>query len=410
MASVPTKSCVSTKCSPDTSSKQIDLHTKRSHGGSETDTPSDNRTENIKKRRGNRTDSDNSDGISTECHQCSISKNTSEWTLQCLSNFHIETDISVPSNELMGAYEVFTNGYLYFINNKNKCANVVSNFGSRSEEDEQKCDCYKYAVHDVFNIDCHHIDEVTDEDLHDLKQIETDLWIDNFVERITSTKQRNARERICRDLSRHLNMFKRQLIYMLRRRRGNDLREISEGMYQELFVSFARIFGLNILSGSNVEKYTSHINDRDIVALPNGLICHPTDVNEDKICAVIKVKGYREDEGNDYVSDLRSTNNACYAQHIGSSLKGQLGGQFLCTLPFSVFGNHGMYGFLVQGTNVMLTSFKPEDGYYTNLCNGNLQNKGAVMTYSKEYNLLRKEDRRQLVQTFLDMGKLLEYF
>ncbi|CAG2191123.1 unnamed protein product [Mytilus edulis] len=301
-----------------------------------------------------------------------INKNTSEWTMQCLSNFHIqtETDASEPSNKLLDAYQLFTNGLLHFINDKNKCANLVSNFGERSEEDKQKCDCYKYAVHDLFSIDCHHIDEVTDEDL---KKIETNLWIDNFVEKITSTKQRLFRERICRDLSRHLNMFNRQLIYMLRRRRGNDLREISEGMYQELFVSFARIFGLNIVSGSNVEPYSLNINDTDIVAIPDGLICHPTDLKEDKICAVIKVKGYREDE----CSDMRSTNNACYAPHIDSSLKGQLGGQFICTLPFSVFRNHGMYGFLVQGTNVTLTSFKPEDGYYTNLCNGNLQNKGA---------------------------------
>ncbi|CAC5372550.1 unnamed protein product [Mytilus coruscus] len=407
MASVPTKSCVSTKCSPDTSSKHVDIQTKRIHVGSETDIPSDDSTENIKKRRRcNKTDSD-SDGISKECHECSINKSTSEWTMQCLSNFHMETDTSVTSNTLLGAYEVFTNGYLHFINDKNKCAQVVSNFGSRSEEDQQKRDCYKYAVHDVFNIDCHHIDEVTDDDL---KQIQTDLLIGNFVEKITNTKQRNARERICRDLSRHLKMFKWQLIYMLRRRRGNDFKEISEGMYQELFVSFARIFGLNIVSGSNVEQNTLNINNTDIVAIPDGLICHPTDVNEDKICAVIKVNGYRADEGNDYVSDFRSTNNACYAPHIDSSFKGQLGGQFLCTLPFSVFGNHGMYGFLVQGTNVTLTSFKPEDGYNTNLCNGNLQNKGAVITYSKEYNLLRKGDRRQLVQTFLDMGKLLEYF
>ncbi|XP_071121876.1 uncharacterized protein [Mytilus edulis] len=408
MASVPAKSCVSTKCSPDTSSNHFDIHPKRSHEGSETTIPSNNSTENIKKRRCN----SNSDGISTEYHtnMTNINKNTSEWTMQCLSNFHIqtETDASEPSNKLLDAYQVFTNGLLHFINDKNKCANIVSNFGARSEEDKQKCDCYKYAVHDVFNIDCHHIDEVTDEDL--LKKIETDLWIDNFVEKITSTKQRIVRERICRDLSRHLNMFNRQLIYMLRRRRGNDLREISEGMYQELFVSFARIFGINIVSGSNVDQYSLNINNTDIVAIPDGFICHPTDVNEDKICAVIKVKGYREDKGSDYVSDLRSSNNACYAPHIDSSLKGQLGGQFLCTLPFSVFGSHGMYGFLVQGTNVTLTSFKPEDGYYTNLCNGNLQNKGAVILYSKEYNLLRKADRRQMVQTFLDMGKLLEYF
>ena len=68
------------------------------------------------------------------------------------------------------------------------------------------------------------------------------------------------------------------------------------------------------------------------------------------------MKRYREDEGSDSVRDLRNTKKAYYAQHIGCSLKGQLGGQFICTLPYSVFGNNGMYGFLVQGTNVSQTS------------------------------------------------------
>ncbi|CAG2204389.1 unnamed protein product [Mytilus edulis] len=143
------KSCVATKCSPDTSSKHVEIHTKRSHSGSETDVLSDDSTENIKKRRCQKTESDSDDSISTECNinknvcnteegssdssQVSslsrhdtnspifmdgIKKNTSEWTIQCLPNFRIETDTSVPSNKLSGAYEVFTNGYVHFIDKK----------------------------------------------------------------------------------------------------------------------------------------------------------------------------------------------------------------------------------------------------------------------------------------------------
>ena len=64
------------------------------------------------------------------------------------------------------------------------------------------------------------------------------------------------------------------------------------------------------------------------------------------------MKRYKEDEDMDVVRTLRKTKKAYYAEHIGSSLKGQLGGQFLCTLSSSAFGNNGIYGFLVQGTNV----------------------------------------------------------
>ena len=58
---------------------------------------------------------------------------------------------------------------------------------------------------------------------------------------------------------------------------------------------------------------------------------------------------------------------------------------------------------------VTFTSFKPEKGYYDGLCNGNLHRTGATVEHSREYNILRKDDRKQLVQTFLDIEKLLKF-
>ncbi|CAC5368887.1 unnamed protein product [Mytilus coruscus] len=196
---------------------------------------------------------------------------------------------------------------------------------------------------------------------------------------------------------------------MVRRQKNDIFQGVSDGMCQELFVNFARIFSLNIVSSSSVPKYPLTVCGRDLVASPDAILCHPTDTGLEKICAIITVKQCNQDEDLEQARNIRGFQRTSYSQQVGSSLIGQHCGQFLCTLPFSVFGNNGMYGFIVQGTTVTLTSFKPEDGYYDNLCNGCLHEKRATLTHSREYNILRKDDRKQLVQTFLDMGKLLKF-
>ncbi|CAC5395369.1 unnamed protein product [Mytilus coruscus] len=190
-------------------------------------------------------------------------------------------------------------------------------------------------------------------------------------------------------------------IHQEKSKKGNTSQELSEGMFQEFFVTFARTFGLNIVSSPSVDKYSLTIGMKDFVAIPDAIICHPTETGDDKICAVIQVKGCSQDEDNDHTRNLTNVPKGSYAQHIGSDLKGQHCGQFLCTLPYSVFGKNGMFGFIVT-----LTAFKADDGYYDNLSSGQ---KEAFVTYSEEYNILRKEDRKLLVQTFLDIGKLMDF-
>ncbi|CAG2219195.1 unnamed protein product [Mytilus edulis] len=173
-------------------------------------------------------------------------------------------------------------------------------------------------------------------------------------------------------------------------------------------MSQSHVISHEAMSGSNVEKYSVTIKENDFVATPDAVICHPSALDSDKIFAVITVKQDQEEE-NDPVESSSKKQKKSPEDHIDSSLKGQHCSQFLSTLPFSVFGNRGMYGFIVQETNVTLTCFRPEDRYYEDLCNGCLQENKAVMTFSKQYNILKKNDRRQLVDTLLDFEKFLKF-
>ncbi|CAG2190218.1 unnamed protein product [Mytilus edulis] len=308
--------------------------------------------------------------------------NTSEWTDVVLPNIGIKFDTCAPES----INTVFSKGVLHFVEETIR-SEVVNLFWFRSEEDEEKKECFQHAVLDVFDIDCYHIDDISISDIMKIKEIEKSNWIDNFVTR-SDRCQRFARERICRELSTSLKTFVWQLLYMHRRVKGNLSQE---------------------LSSPSVEKYSLTIGKKDFDAIPDAIICHPTETGDDKICAVIQVKGCRQDEYSDHSRNSTNIPKGSNARHIGSNLKGQHCGQFLCTLPYSVFGKNGMFGFIVQGTKVTFTALKADDGYYDNLCSGHLHQKEAFVTYSEEYNILRKEDRKLLVQTFLDIGKLMDF-
>ncbi|XP_052084971.1 uncharacterized protein LOC127722157 [Mytilus californianus] len=407
MASLNSKVDLAKQCIPDSSHG-----VKRSLSDFETQLLSDDSDEILERHRSKKkgSDSEYRENVSRPEENSgsyfleNIKKNTSEWTAMILPNFQIKFDSDTYASE---DYDVFTKGILHFIE-KATCSEIFNLFLKGRKEDKEKYECFQYALLEVFDIDCCHIDDIDNEDIQILNQkIEDCHWIDTYIAK-TDCNQRLVR-RICdRELCTTLNMFMWQLLHMHRKQKENRLKKLSKGMYQELFVSFARIFGLNIVSGSNVEEYSITIKENDFVATPDAIICHPSAFDSDKIFAVITVK-QDQDEDNDQVENLSKKQKKSHEDHICSSLKGQHCGQFLCTLPFSVFGNRGMYGFVVQETNVTLTCFKPDDGYYEDSCNGCLREKEAVVTFSKQYNILRKKDRRQLVDMFLDFEKLLKF-
>ncbi|XP_063437414.1 uncharacterized protein LOC134718686 [Mytilus trossulus] len=334
-----------------------------------------------------------------------VKRNRSDSEKQLLCNdFQIKFDSDTFA---LDEYDVFTKGILHFIE-KSTCSEVFNLFFKGRREDKEKYECFQHALLDVFDIDCCDIDDIDNEDIQKLNQkIEDCHWIDRYISRTDCNRQ--PIRRLCdRELCSSLKMFMWQLLHMHRKQKGNGPKKLSKGMYQGLFVSFARIFGLNIVSGSNVEKYSMTIKENDFIATPDAVICHPSALDSDKIFAVITVKQDQEEE-NDPVESSSKKQKTSPEDHIDSCLKGQHCGQLVCTLPFSVFGNCGMYGFVVQETNVTLTCFRPDDGYYEDLCNGCLRQNKAVVTFSKQYNILKKNDRRQLVDMLLDFEKLLKF-
>lgn len=333
-----------------------------------------------------------------------ISSYTSEWTEDVLPCFRVRMEQT--AND---AYNVFSQGWLYFIRDQQKCGELMSLFGSRSEIDKIIADSYHHILQHVFAVHCDSVIELKMKDLVDAENniINTE-WIKNFAARGNQTK---VIKKLCEDISEKLQAFIWQLMHMVRAVKSQN--EISEGMYQELFILFCRVFDLHTVASSNVRKYTVDLGaNKKIVAIPDAVIIHPTTA-EEKICAVIQVKQNRADG---IQSSRARSSNSCEErqsgdvehEHIFSELRGQHVGQALCCLPSSVFGNRGIFGILVQETKVTISSFKADDTYFENLCNGLLKNK-AQLTFSKEYNILRREGRLELLQTFLDLKKLLEY-
>lgn len=334
-----------------------------------------------------------------------IPKYTSKWSEEVLPCLRIQVVQIFPD-----MHDVFLEGCLHFIDDPQKRAEIMPDlFVSKDENEQMVIECFKHVLQHIFTLHCDDLSNVKLDDLREMESVLTSPhWIDNFAER---SPNKNYCRRVLEDLARKLKLFVWQLMHMVRKSQ-NPGKEITEGMYQELFVLFAKTFNLHILSGSNVEKYTMGIgDDRRFVAAPDAVICHPS-TDEDIICAVVEVKKYVLDEGysNQNVHSIRKCERKISnPHHIGSDLQGQHVGQILCALPHSLFGERGSFGIVVQGTKVTISSFKADSFYCQNLQNGFLMKKGATITFSKEYNILRKEGRTDCIQTFLHFKKLMEF-
>ncbi|VDI79525.1 Hypothetical predicted protein, partial [Mytilus galloprovincialis] len=94
--------------------------------------------------------------------------------------------------------------------------------------------------------------------------------------------------------------------------------------------------------------------------------------------------------------------------HIGSNIQGQHTGEMIAALSSSVFGINGIFGFIVQGTKVTVTSLRTSGQFSEQLKNGNIKNAHATVRYSPQCNILTKEGRSQLIDIFLGMKVLLQ--
>ncbi|XP_056015536.1 uncharacterized protein LOC125676828 [Ostrea edulis] len=130
--------------------------------------------------------------------------------------------------------------------------------------------------------------------------------------------------------------------------------------------------------------------------------------SKEKVLAVVKVrKKYREAEESVSEGTARNTEKITSdLNHLHSSVTGQHVGEMLSILPRSVFGINGIYGIIVQGTEVTISCLSVGEEYYRNLKEGSLQKLSSVVKYSRPYYYLHKCERENLIKTFVDMGAL----
>ncbi|VDI05557.1 Hypothetical predicted protein [Mytilus galloprovincialis] len=192
--------------------------------------------------------------------------------------------------------------------------------------------------------------------------------------------------------------------------------DLTNKMFQDLFLSFVRIFELMIIDDNNFQAYNMTVGTKTIRSEPDAVICKffPTDVLQftEKVIAVVHVE--EEKDSCEYTStkskrrrtDDDKTSNTM--GHIGSNIQGQHTGEMIAALSSSVFGFNGIFGFIVQGTKVTVTSLRTSGQFSEQLKKGNIKNAHATVRYSPQCNILTKEGRSQLIDIFLGMKVLLQ--
>lgn len=224
----------------------------------------------------------------------------------------------------------------------------------------------------------------------------------------------------CQKIYTKMKLFSDQLLSVVSHKKS-----ASERMMQNLFLSFVKIFDLTIFDTTYSPNLGYHFHngrsviqsEPDAVILSNKLT--PEMEIESKVIAVVKVrKNYsedRRDEPPDKKTKLRSvardkmTGNIA-AEHVDPLLKGQHIGEMLAVAEStSVFGQNGIFGFIVQGTKVTLVSLETKTEYFEYL---KTKDKSklfeAEVTYSKECNFLSKNGRKELIPILLGMEKLVK--
>ncbi|XP_063404124.1 uncharacterized protein LOC134687621 [Mytilus trossulus] len=227
-------------------------------------------------------------------------------------------------------------------------------------------------------------------------------------------------QEMCQKIFTKMKLFSDQLLNVVSHKKS-----ASERMMQDLFLSFVKIFDLTIFDTTHSPNIGYHFHngknviqsEPDAVILSNKLT--PEMEIESKVIAVVKVrKNYsntRRDEPPDKKMKVRpdawdKMTGKIAAEHVDPLLKCQHIGEMLAVAESSsIFGQNGVFGFIVQGTKVTLVSLETKTEYFEYL---KTKDKSklfeAEVTYSKECNFLSKNGRKELIPILLGMEKLVK--
>lgn len=221
----------------------------------------------------------------------------------------------------------------------------------------------------------------------------------------------------CQKIYAKLKVFSDQLLYVLGHKNNP-----SERMFQQLFMAFVRIFDLTIFDTTNSPNscYCLYHGHNVVMSEPAAVISSyklsPEMELESKVIAVVEVKkDYSKPMlhvGDDAPANKKIKVESTLqnvAEHLDSRVKGKhIGDMLAVTQSSSLFGLNGIFGFIVQGTKVTVVSLETSKQYFDNLViNEKTMNLRPEVSYSREYNILSKDGRQELIPVLLGMEKLL---
>ncbi|XP_048770846.2 uncharacterized protein LOC125676984 [Ostrea edulis] len=344
-----------------------------------------------------------------------ISQETSDWNDQVFSKLSVEMmpGVSTP-------YVVFSSFPDFLENQRHRRSKIIAMMNGDESLGERKVvvDCYKYAMEHIIDIDYEYIDHIPVyrveklyESTKTLDKTSMKNWIRHFANNdlhVMSGSKR-IKER-CKRVNQWVNDFLWQLLYMMNKKQSTDPEELSEGMFQELFLRFAKLFELKLVGTPNVGRYSFDIGGKEISSVPDAVVIDPGKQNS--VLAAVKVsKCYSKWNVLETHTKLRKVSESHDpVEHVDCELKGQHLGGMLSVLCDSLFGPTGIFGFIVQATEVTIVAFATSENYLECIKTGNFPERdSATVRYSEKCNILTKKGRCELVRTFLDMVDLMEY-
>lgn len=346
-----------------------------------------------------------------------IPRQTSEWDNMVLTILGVGI-----VQEAHHPYEVFTRPVIESDGSSTDFEKYRSIFrltcGTDSETIEHKIkfECVKHLFNNVLDFSYEHIQDASQQTVCDLYRKIKELQEIDLMEAVPEINPTHYFRTFpslrwsCMRIIVEAGNFIQHLLLMIRRKNQYSC-DLNEGEYQELFVRFVRIFGLNIISVPNVPAFKTQIGSVEVSSVPDALVIHPT--CENLIMASVEVRkeySTEEDSGKTRKSQkVEKTDNS--VKHLSSKLKGQHIGGMLSVLQHSVFGEAGVYGFVVQGTEVTVSALSAEKNYLGAIKEGSLPktDKDLVsIKYSEKCNILTKKGRLELIQTLFDMATFME--
>ncbi|XP_062580737.1 uncharacterized protein LOC134242649 [Saccostrea cucullata] len=210
-----------------------------------------------------------------------IPSTSKDWSEELLPHLHIEVE-----TEVFTPYVVFSSYPDFLESQKNKRSEIIAMMNDPASERKVPFDCFNHIMEQILNLDYEHIDHVPVWRVEKLYE-NSKIWRD-WEKELSGFKTIKGLKEMCLRLQQNVTDFLWQLLYMVNRRQHPEREELSEGMFQELFMRYARMFELGLVGAPNVGCYNCVVGGKEISSVPDALVIDPCKKNT--VLAVVKVQ------------------------------------------------------------------------------------------------------------------------